>query len=106
MKNFRIIQTRPEIKNGWVVKADSIRFGDDAIVFEGNYGECWEYVQTITDYYGRERVRAKVFGERNGVEMQGVTIVRYNDGFEHYPQYEFPNFILPTDIERLYTFLA
>lgn len=106
MKNFKIVQTRPEIKNGWVVKADSKRFGEDAIMFEGNYSECWDYIQRVAFINGRDRVSVKVFGERNDVELQGVTVVKYNDGFEHYPQYEFPYFNLPSDIEKLNTFFA
>ena len=47
-----------------------------------------------------------VSGKRNGIEAQRLTVRKYNDGFTHYPQFEFPNFILPTDIEKLNQFIA
>ena len=43
MKNIRLIRTN-DIKNGWVVKADTKRFGKDEIMFEGSYDECFKYL--------------------------------------------------------------
>ena len=36
MKNFKINQVNPEIKNGWTVQADTKRFGENQIMFEGS----------------------------------------------------------------------
>ena len=106
MKNFAIVQINANFRNGWVVKADSKRFGRQQIMFEGSYEECWDYIERMAFFLNRDRVSVWVYGERNGIELQGVTIVRYNDGFEHYPQYEFPNFVLKSDIEKLDRFLG
>ena len=45
MKNIKINQVNANIQNGWVVNADTKRFGTDAIMFEGNFDECMEYIQ-------------------------------------------------------------
>lgn len=105
MKNFKINQVNSEIKNGWTVRADTKRFGENQIMFEGSYEECWEYIERMA-YTDRDHVTVIVSGKRNGIEAQRLTVRKYNDGFTHYPQFEFPNFILPTDIEKLNQFIA
>lgn len=47
MKNVRIKRTRTDIVNGWVVIADTKRFGKNEILFEGSYKECWQYVSRM-----------------------------------------------------------
>ena len=106
MMNFQIIQTRHEIKNGWVVKADSIRFGRGQIMFEGSYEECWRYVETVAFVNDRYSVSVYVTGKRNGIEVRRLSVRKYNDGFTHFPQFEFPYFVLKTDIEKLNKFMA
>lgn len=106
MNNFQIIQTRPEIVNGWVVKADTKRFGKDQIMFEGNYEQCWAYVERTAFNFDRDRVTVYVTGSRNGIHVQRLAVRKYNDGFTHHPQFEFPHYILPTDIEKLNRFIA
>lgn len=72
MNNIQIIQTRPEIINGWVVKADTERFGENEIMFEGSYDQCANYVAHIT------------FVVKKG-EPSTVYITGYKDGahFDH-----------------------
>lgn len=105
MMNFRIEQINKGIRNGWVVKADTKRFGENQIMFDGSYEECWEYIERMA-YTGRDHVTVTVTGSRNGINVQRLTVRKYNDGFTHYPQFEFPNYILPDDIEKLNRFIA
>lgn len=100
MKNIQIVQTRPEIINGWVVKADTKRFGEAEIMFEGSYEECWKYIKRIAEFAGWISVSVIVNGERDGVTLWRISVIY--DLEDIFPKFFFPNFILSTDIERLH----
>ncbi len=106
MNNFQLIQTRPEIVNGWVVKADTKRFGKGQIMFEGSYEQCWKYIERVAFTFHRDRVSVIITGKRNGIEAHRLTVRKYNDGFTNYPQFEFPNYINPDGIEKLNRFIV
>jgi len=50
MKNITIVVSNPDRANSSIlVKADSDRFGRDAIMFEGiSFEECFSYVRRVT----------------------------------------------------------
>lgn len=100
MKNIQIVQTRPEINNGWVVKADTKRFGENETMFEGSYEECWKYIKGIADMTGRKSVSVIVNGERDGVHLWRISVIY--DLEDIFPKFCFPNFFLSTDIEQLH----
>lgn len=100
MKNIQIIQTRPEIFNGWVVKADTKRFGENAVMFEGSYEECWKYIKGIADMIGWKSVSVIVNGKRDKVNLWRVSVIY--DLEDIFPKFFFPNFIHVSDIEKLH----
>lgn len=60
MKNIRIVVSHPDHENSSIlVKADSERFGIDAIMFEGiSFDECLDYVRRET---GRNHFQLQAF---------------------------------------------
>ena len=101
MKNIQIVQIRPEINNGWVVKADTERFGENQIMFEGGYEECWNYIKQIADLAGWISVSVIVNGKRDDVSLWRISVI-YDLEDRVFPEFHFPNHINPSDIERLH----
>ena len=62
MENIRLIRTRNDIKNGWVVKADTKRFGKDEIMFEGSYDECFKYLDRQFQNPNVEKYKVSITG--------------------------------------------
>ena len=96
MTNVRILQERPEIENGWVVRADSKRFGKDAIMFEGSYDDCIKYdnrrfadpsVESIETYI-------KGYFPKYGFSIDD-TIILHRNGFEEHLSGDYGDFEEP-----------
>ena len=85
MTNVRILQTRRNIKNGWVVMADSKRFGKDAIMFEGSYDDCVRYDNRRFADPSVEKIETYIRGyfPEYGVYIDD-TIVLHRNGFEEH----------------------
>ena len=85
MTNVRILQERPEIKNGWVVRADSKRFGKDAIMFEGSYDECIRYDHRRFANPKVEKIVTYIKGNfpEYGLHFDD-TIILHRNGFEEH----------------------
>lgn len=101
MKNIQIVQTRPEITNGWVVKADTKRFGENEIMFEGSYEECWKYIKQIADLVNWISVSVIVNGKRDDVSLWRISVI-YDLEDRIFPEFHFPNHINPSEVERLH----
>ena len=101
MKNIKITQINESIKNGWVVKADTKRFGEDQIMFEGNYEECWRYIKQIADLAGWISVSVIVNGKRDNVSLWRISVI-YDLEDRIFPEFHFPNHIIPSDVEKLH----
>ena len=86
MTNVRILQERPEIKNGWVLRADSKRFGKDVIMCEGSYDDCIKYDHLRFNDPKVEKIETYVrggFPEYCGLYIDDTIILRRN-GFEEH----------------------
>jgi len=100
MKNIKITQINDSIKNGWVVKADTKRFGEDQIMFEGGYEECWKYIKHIADLASWISVSVIVNGKRDDVSLWRISVIY--DLEDIFPKFYFPNHINPIDVEKLH----
>ena len=85
MTDVTIIRERPEITNGWVLRATTTRFGKNEVMCEGSYDDCIRYwkrqfknpsVDKITDYING-------YHERYGVYTDD-TMTLHRNGFEEH----------------------
>ena len=82
MNNILLIQTRPEIVNGWVVKADTKRFGENEIMFEGSYDECYAYIARVEfKLLKKSKFTVYITGEKDGVRFDNDWVTNHRDGF-------------------------
>lgn len=91
MKNITINQINPDIKNGWAVKADTKHFGENQIMFEGAYEECWKYIKQIADIAGWISASVIVNGKRNDTDLWRISVIY--DLTDLFPKFYFPNFM-------------
>lgn len=81
MENIRLVQTRRDILNGWVVIADTKRFGKDAILFEGSYEQCGKWLDKQI-FPHSESYRLTITGEcGDGVYFDNDWVVYHRNGF-------------------------
>lgn len=85
MENIKILQERKDIENGWVVRADTERFGKNEIMFEGSYDECNRYVNRLFSDPRVESVTTYINGyfPEYGFYLDD-TITLYRNGFEEH----------------------
>ena len=82
MTNIRIERTRTDIQNGWVVIADTRRFGNDTIMFEGSYDECFGYLDQAFLDPSVESYMVVITGEAYyGVYFDHDWLIVHRNGF-------------------------
>lgn len=82
MDNINIAMIRP---NYWVVKADTKRFGTQAIMFEGTYDECVRYLdRTMFKERKQEQYRVNITGgfPEYEVKFDNDWFIFHSNGFE------------------------
>jgi len=84
MKNIKIEQCTKDVngfENGWVVIADTERFGRDEIMFEGSYDECWSYLKREAAASGLGKLTVHITGEHYDNVYDNTAITLYANGF-------------------------
>lgn len=85
LTNIKIHQERPDIKNGWVVRADSKRFGKNEIMCEGSYDDCIRYWERLFKNPKVDKIVADIKGyfPEYGLYLDDV-ITLHRNGFEEH----------------------
>lgn len=83
MTNVRIFRVRDDIKNGWVVIADTKRFGKDAVMFEGSYDDCIRYDHRRFADKSVEKITTHIKGRHELGYIDDV-ITLHRNGFEEH----------------------
>ena len=85
MTNVTIIRERPEIENGWVLRADTKRFGKNEIMCEGSYDDCIRYWKRQFKDPSVKAIKAYIKGYHPyyGVYTDD-TITLHRNGFEEH----------------------
>ena len=93
MTNVRILRERPDIVNGWVVRADSERFGKDAIMCEGSYDDCIRYDHRRFLDPKVEKIETYIRGflPEYGIFIDD-TIILHRNGFEEHVSGDYGDF--------------
>lgn len=85
MTNVRIVRERDDIVNGWVVRADTKRFGKDAVMCEGSHDDCMKWWKGLFRDSRVEKITAYICGfvAEYGVWVDDV-ITLHRNGFEEH----------------------
>ena len=83
LKNVRILHERNG-ENGWIVRADTLRFGRQEIMCEGTYDDCMRWVKRVFKNPLVESITFAIdgFDERYGVWFENKVICLHRNGFE------------------------
>ncbi len=76
MTNVKVLH-EIAVENGWVVRADTIRFGKQQIMCEGTYDDCIKYVMSAfrNPLVGSIIVTINGYAERYGVNFNNKTLI-------------------------------
>lgn len=90
MNNVTIIRERPHIENGWVLRADTLRFGKSEIMCEGNYYDCLRYWKRQFKNPLVESIKAYIngFNAEYGVYLNEIVTLHRNGYEEHITFYD------------------
>ena len=85
MTNVTIIREREDIENGWVLRADTERFGKNEIMCEGSYDDCLKYWKRQFINPAVKAIKARFYGfhTKYGVFVDDV-ITLHRNGFEEH----------------------
>lgn len=82
MTNIRMERTRTDIENGWVVIADTIRFGKDNVMYEGDFHGCFVYLDQMFRLPEIESYKVVMTGEAYyGVFFDHDWLIVHRNGF-------------------------
>ena len=85
MKNVKILRERTDIRNGWVLRADTERFGKNEIMCEGTYDDCIAYWKRQFRNPAVSKITAYINGFLSDYGFSiDDTITLHRNGFEEH----------------------
>lgn len=80
MKNIKLIQAEPD-RDHWIVKADTKRFGTQAIMFEGRFDTAIGFIGQNVFQTGAESYTAHITGEHEGRRFDNDWLTVHRNGY-------------------------
>ena len=80
MTNVRVEQVDCARADGWVVRANTLRYGRQKVMYEGTYYQCIEYVTRQFNNPLVESIAFWIDGISNGEFWNNVPIRLHKDG--------------------------
>ena len=80
MKNINLIQTEPN-RDHWIVKADTKRFGAQAVMFESDFDTAIGYIGQNVFQTSAEHFTVHITGEHEGRRFNNDWLTVHRNGY-------------------------
>ena len=80
MKNINLIQVEPN-RDHWIVKADTKRFGAQAVMFEGDFDTAIGYIGQNVFQTSAEHFTVHITGEHEGRRFNNDWLTVHRNGY-------------------------